>query len=638
MWRWRAQPKQETSQFQVRERTGSATVRRRRPELGVTILESRRLLSTPTLTDLGVSAGALTYGQQEVLTATVTTNPPSATTPSGGMVSFMDGATVLDTESLGAGGIATFTTTALPAGSDVISAAYDGDSDYGGSSTTSTLTISQATPAIAWTPPTYIVYGTPLTSTQLDASSPIAGSFVYNPAPGTILNATNSQTLTVTFTPDDSIDYTSASDSVNFFVVRATLTVTAESRSMIYGADVPSFGYSITGFVAGDTASVVSGQAKLSTTASSASPVGIYPIITDVTLLSSPNYVFGGVDGLLTVDPAMLTVSADNESMTYGGELPALGDTITGFQNGDTSSVISGNATLATSALSTSPVGTYPITINVSNLSTANYTFAGKSATLTINPAPLVITAGSFEIRSGQPIPELGVSYQGFVNGETSASLTRLPSVTTTAIASSPPGFYPIVPAGATAANYAIAYVDGSLLIDPMQGGSITTAPATVEGVSIQKVKTGKHKSVQTIVVQLSEAMNATDAQSTSTYALATIPAKKKQKSKPVAISRAVYTTTATGSTVTIYTKKPLALNPPLLLSIKAADLLDELGRPLDGNGSGQTGANFVATLRKTGVIFDSARTAAAMALPPSPDAVDSLLRDGSIRARSATD
>ena len=75
-------------------------------------------------------------------------------------------------------------------------------------------------------------------------------------------------------------------------------------------------------------------------------------------------------------------------------------------------------------------------------------------------------------------------------------------------------------------------------------------------------------------------------------------------------ISQAVYTTTASGSTVTIYTKKPLVLNPPLLLTIKAADLLDALGRPLDGNGSGQPGANFVATLSKTGVSVDSARVA----------------------------
>ena len=124
-----------------------ARARRRLVAPEITMLESRRLLSTPTLTFLSVSANALTYGQQDVLTATVTTNPPSDTTPSGGIVSFMDGATVLDTENLGAGGIATFTTTGLPAGSDVISAAYGGDSDFGGSSTPSMPVLIMSTVA-----------------------------------------------------------------------------------------------------------------------------------------------------------------------------------------------------------------------------------------------------------------------------------------------------------------------------------------------------------------------------------------------------------------------------------------------------------------------------------------------------------
>ncbi len=78
---------------------------------------------------------------------------------------------------------------------------------------------------------------------------------------------------------------------------------------------------------------------------------------------------------------------------------------------------------------------------------------------------------------------------------------------------------------------------------------------------------------------------------------------------------------------VTIYTKKPLVLSPPLLLTLKAAGLVDALGRPLDGNDSGQPGANFVATLSKQGVSVDSARTAAAAPVRPSPDAVDALLK-----------
>ena len=58
--------------------------------------------------------------------------------------------------------------------------------------------------------------------------------------------------------------------------------------------------------------------------------------------------------------------------------------------------------------------------------------------------------------------------------------------------------------------------------------------------------------------------------------------------------------------TVTLVTRTALASNPPLQLTITAARLLDALGRPLDGNDSGQPGANFVARLSKTGVTVTS--------------------------------
>ena len=126
------------------------------------------------------------------------------------------------------------------------------------------------------------------------------------------------------------------------------------------------------------------------------------------------------------------------------------------------------------------------------------------------------------------------------------------------------------------------------------------TPPATVQQESLEKIKTGKRKSAEVIVLQFSEALNAGDAQNTGTYSLATVSKTKKQKSKPVALAQASYN--ATMSTVTLRTRSPLVLNPPIELTIKAVRLLDALGRPLDGNYSGQSGANFVAVLSKGGI------------------------------------
>jgi len=53
-----------------------------------------------------------------------------------------------------------------------------------------------------------------LSGTQLNATASVAGSLVYTPAAGTVLGA-GSQTLSVSFTPTDTTNYTGATGSVN---------------------------------------------------------------------------------------------------------------------------------------------------------------------------------------------------------------------------------------------------------------------------------------------------------------------------------------------------------------------------------------------------------------------------------------
>ena len=98
----------------------------------VAALEERSLLSTATITSLGLSALSLAAGQTEVFTATVTTNPPSGTIPTGGTVSFVDGTNTLATVGLSAG-LATYSTTGLGMGPHVLSAVYSGTAAFAGS-------------------------------------------------------------------------------------------------------------------------------------------------------------------------------------------------------------------------------------------------------------------------------------------------------------------------------------------------------------------------------------------------------------------------------------------------------------------------------------------------------------------------
>jgi uncharacterized delta-60 repeat protein len=84
---------------------------------------------------------------------------------------------------------------------------------------------NQTTPTITWANPTGIVYGTALGTSQLDANANVPGTFAYSPGVGTILYSGNNQTLSVTFTPTDATDYTSATSTTNINVAKATPTI-----------------------------------------------------------------------------------------------------------------------------------------------------------------------------------------------------------------------------------------------------------------------------------------------------------------------------------------------------------------------------------------------------------------------------
>ena len=104
-----------------------------------------------------------------------------------------------------------------------------------------------------------------------------------------------------------------------------------------------------------------------------------------------------------------MTITANNQSKTYGQSDPALTVAYAGFTNGDTSAVVSG---LTVARAPGETVGGY--TITPSGASAANYSITPVTGTLTIAVAPLTITADNQSKAYGQadqagpsPMPDL---------------------------------------------------------------------------------------------------------------------------------------------------------------------------------------------------------------------------------------
>ena len=159
------------------------------------------------------------YGQAVTLSATVS---GASVTPAGTVVFTVDTSTYNATLVNGA---ATTLVTGLTAGSHHVSAAYASTNGYAAAtSSTATLVIGQATPVVTWATPMAITYGVALSATQLDASASVAGTLVYSPAAGTVVNA-GTQTLSVLFTPSDMADYQSVAQTVQLVVSKAATDV-----------------------------------------------------------------------------------------------------------------------------------------------------------------------------------------------------------------------------------------------------------------------------------------------------------------------------------------------------------------------------------------------------------------------------
>ena len=254
-------------------------------------------------------------------------------------------------------------------------------------------------------------------------------------------------------------------------VAQATLTVTAEDKQVTYGDAAPAFTVTYSGWKNSDDKSVVSGL-TLTSEYLVTSNVGTYDIVpANATAL---NYTFVYVNGTLTVNKATLMITADDKSVEYGDEHPEFTASYSGWKNSEGPSVVSG-LTLTSEYLVTSNVGTYDIV--PANATALNYAISFTNGTLTVNQAPLMITADDKSVIYGEVAPEFTASYSGWKNSDDKSVVSGL-TLTSEYLVTSNVGAYDIVPANASATNYAISFTNGTLTVN--QAALTITANDTV--------------------------------------------------------------------------------------------------------------------------------------------------------------
>ena len=260
----------------------------------------------------------------------------------------------------GAGSVSGSTLTVTRAGTMTIRVTRSGDSNHNARTDTVTVRVNPATVA----PPT----GQALTYNGATQTG-VADGANYSVANGTGKDANASYSATVSL--DNAALYTwsdgtTADKSVAWSIAKAALTVTAASKSIVYGAAAPSYTVSYSGFKGSDNAASLATAPTASCAYAQWDDKGSYAITAAGGV--SGNYSFTYVPGTLTVAAKNLsgaTVALSGETgATWDGEVHSVSlasVTLAGYSG---LTYTQGGTTSATAA------GSYAVTVT----GTGNYT------------------------------------------------------------------------------------------------------------------------------------------------------------------------------------------------------------------------------------------------------------------------
>jgi hypothetical protein len=264
-------------------------------------------------------------------------------------------------------------------------------------SNTVSVTVNKAMPTLAWSNPADITYGTTLSATQLNASATgvsgsLAGAFAYSPASGATLNAGTAQTLSVTFTPTDTADYSTATTSVQINVSEAsqTITFTPLASTVTYGVS-PIMLHATVNSPLTPTFSVVSGPGTIVGSTLTVTGAGTIMVAADQAGTSNYNKA-SQVSYSIVVNKATPTLAWPTPAdISYGTLLS--GTQLNATAMGVSGSSLAGGFVYSPASgatLNTGPAQTLNLTFTPTD--TTDYTTAMKSVQINVSQASQTIT------------------------------------------------------------------------------------------------------------------------------------------------------------------------------------------------------------------------------------------------------
>jgi hypothetical protein len=383
--------------------------------------------------------------------------------------------------------------------------------DYIAATKSVSLTVGQATPTIAWAAPPPILYGRALSSTQLNATATVAGSFVYTPVLGAVLGA-GQQTLTAAFSPTDKTDYSTATASVTLTVNKATPTVLVmPSSSSIRTAQALSVTVAVNGGAGNPTptgsvrltggaytsaaATLIGGSATINIPGGSLA-VGADTMTANYSPDSSSALNYNSASGsnsVVVTAPAAttLTLTANPAGSGYGQQVTlsaALSaySTQSGSTNGEVVAFSNGSASLGTGTLSNG-VATLVVSALPTGTDSLTAAYAGDpsfaasaSNTLAYSVSPIAPTIAFSVPNHAYGDPPFTVSATSNSPGAIAYSVVSVPATVSSAtVTLTGVGTAMLQASQAASGNYAAATEDATFTIAAGSQTITFTAPAS---------------------------------------------------------------------------------------------------------------------------------------------------------------